>query len=392
MKTDAEQIALQRNRYPQLSDTEFRFMLQQVDGRQRTAQKLPTLAQHEDWWYPPRLSCEQCSGEQAARYKAEIAAAHTLWGASPREELHIVDVTGGFGVDTYFLSQRFGRVDYVEQNEELCRIARHNFARYAPGVRVHCASAETFVPTMPACDMVYIDPARRDRNGGKVFRIEDCTPNLRDLLPALHSKARVLLCKLSPMVDISTALRALQHPEINWDIHIVAVENEVKEVLLMTACNPQPTLTACNLSAHGMPAQRLQCAYPQALHTPCPQYAAAVGAYLYEPHAALLKAGLYNEVAVRWQLAKLAPNTHLYTSDHCCEDFPGRIWRVLNPDCSSRLLKTMPLRKTAVLTRNFPRTPEQLRRQLRLPEGEEVYLIGARVGDKPTLVQAERLA
>lgn len=367
-------------------------MLQQVDGRQRTAQKLPSLAQHEDWWYPRRLSCEQCSGEWTARYKADIAAAHTLWGPSPHGELHIVDLTGGFGADTYFLSRRFGRVDYVEQDEELCRIARHNFARYAPGVQVHCAKAEDFVQAMPVCDMVYIDPARRDRNGGKVFRIEDCTPDLRTLLPALHAKARVLLCKLSPMVDISTALRALQHPETDWDIHVVAVENEVKEVLLMTACKAQPALTACNLSAHGMPAQRLQCDYPQALHTACPQYAVAVEAYLYEPNAALLKAGLYNEVAVRWHLAKLAPNTHLYTSDRYCEDFPGRIWRVLNPDCSSRLLKTMPPQKTAVLTRNYPGTAEQLRRQLRLPQGEEVYLIGARVGAKPTLVRAERLA
>ncbi len=380
---DVEQLALQRSRYPELSDTDFRFMLQQVDGRQRTARKLPTFATLNDWWYPVRLSCEQCSSEATARYKAAIVTAHpTLCGRTP-QEIHAADLTGGYGVDTYFMAQSFGQVEYVERNAELCRIAEHNFSLYAPNIRIHNTTAETYLQDMPPVDVLCLDPARRDKNGGKVFRLEDCEPDITALLPALRTKAKALLFKLSPMLDITAALRAL--PDIAWDTHIVAVDNEVKEVLLVSAETAQSRLIATDLSAHWQ-AGDLHSALAvsrqeeqQAVAT----MAQAIGKYIYEPNAAILKAGLYNYVSAHFGLAKLAPNTHLYTSNSLLPSFPGRIWEVCTPDT--------PPRQCNIVTRNYPLTPDQLKRKLHLRDGGDLYIIAARLGNKPVTVTAKRI-
>lgn len=164
-------------------------MLQQVEGRERTADKLPTFAQIEDWWYPVRLSCEQCLSELAARYKASLVESQKVPSGTPiNVESRMVDLTGGYGVDTYFLSERFAHTDYVEQNEELCKIAEHNFNVRSDNVRctkvsIHNTSAEEFLETAGEYDLIFLDPARRDSHGGKVFRLEDCTPNVVEPAP-----------------------------------------------------------------------------------------------------------------------------------------------------------------------------------------------------------------
>lgn len=377
---DVEQLALQRSRYPDMSDDDFRFMLQQVDGRQRTARKLPAFAALDDWWYPVRLSCEQCSSEATARYKAMLAAAHPLLH---KQSLVCADLTGGYGVDSYFFGQVFRWVDYVERNEELCRIAAHNFGRYAPNIRIHNADAGSYLADMAPCDLLFVDPARRDRNGGKVFRLEDCEPNVVTLLPLLQQKTKVLLFKLSPMLDITAALRALSAAV--WDTCVVAVENEVKEVLLFSAAEAVPRLTAVDLSAQwqaGMPYTSLSVGW-DAERTAVPTMADAVQRYIYEPNAAILKAGLYNYVSAHYGIGKLAPNTHLYTSDRLIADFPGRIWETATPD--------EPLRQCNIVTRNYPLSPEQLKKKLKVRDGGEWYVIAARLGNKPVYVTAKRV-
>ena len=177
-----EELALQRKRFAHLSDEEWRWMLQQVEGRQRTHDKLPTFAQIEDWWYPVRLSCEQCSSEATARYKAAI-----IRQLGKKQDI-LIDLTGGYGVDTYFLSEQTAQAHYVERNEELCRIAQHNFQIANKPIHVHNTSAEDFLAQYSMAGsvssdvkkevVVYLDPARRDAHGGKVFRIEDCEPNV----------------------------------------------------------------------------------------------------------------------------------------------------------------------------------------------------------------------
>lgn len=361
------ELALQRNKYKHLTDDEWRWFLQQEEGRERTADKLPAFAAIKDWWYPVRLSCEQCSSELTARYKASLVGGTKM-----------VDLTAGYGVDTYFLSERFEKADYVEQNEELCRIASHNFAKKP--IQVHHTTAEEFIKTAGQYDLIFADPARRDNYGGKVFKLVDCTPNVVELLPALMEhltpQGRLML-KLSPMLDITQAINALQGTKISWDVHVVAVKNEVKEVLLVSGGNG--AITAIDLAE---PEKEFVFTREEEQNCQMVNGKCENGKWLYEPSAAILKAGAYKLVAQRFGLQKLDVNTHLYASDTLVEHFPGRVWRIVEEQDP---------KQANVLTRNYPLTPEQLKKKYRLKDGGDLYLIGCRVNGKPTLYIAERI-
>lgn len=377
-------LALQRNKYKHLSDAEWHWFLQQIEGRERTADKLPTFASIPDWWYPVRLSCEQCSSELTARYKASLLSPLAL-GEGKEERL--LDLTGGYGVDTYFLSEQFTHTDYVEQNEELCRIAAHNFAlsqkskveRQKLSIAIHNTTAEDFLLSSPCGEagwgLIFLDPARRDSHGSKVFRIEDCTPNVVELLPTLLAHSKRLLIKLSPMLDLTQAVTCLS--QVNWDIHIVAIKNEVKEVLLLSGGTGQ--ITTIDLAQKN---QAFVFTREEEQHCGLDIRDGKLANYLYEPNAAILKAGAYKLVAQRFGLHKLDVNTHLYTSRQFIENFPGRVWRIT---------EKQNLKQANVLTRNYPLTPEQLKKKLHLRDGGTVFVIGCRVAGKPTLLYAERV-
>ena len=377
-------LALQRNKYKHLSDAEWHWFLQQIEGRERTADKLPTFASIPDWWYPVRLSCEQCSSELTARYKASLLSPLAL-GEGKEERL--LDLTGGYGVDTYFLSEQFTHTDYVEQNEELCRIAAHNFAlsqkskveRQKLSIAIHNTTAEDFLLSSPCGEagwgLIFLDPARRDSHGSKVFRIEDCTPNVVELLPTLLAHSKRLLIKLSPMLDLTQAVTCLS--QVNWDIHIVAIKNEVKEVLLLSGGTGQ--ITTIDLAQKD---QAFVFTREEEQHCGLDIRDGKLANYLYEPNAAILKAGAYKLVAQRFGLYKLDVNTHLYTSRQFIENFPGRVWRIT---------EKQNLKQANVLTRNYPLTPEQLKKKLHLRDGGTAFVIGCRVAGKPTLLYAERV-
>ena len=377
-------LALQRNKYKHLSDAEWHWFLQQIEGRERTADKLPTFASIPDWWYPVRLSCEQCSSELTARYKASLLSPLAL-GEGKEERL--LDLTGGYGVDTYFLSEQFSHTDYVEQNEELCRIAAHNFAlsqkskveRQKLSIAIHNTTAEDFLLSSPCGEagwgLIFLDPARRDSHGSKVFRIEDCTPNVEELLPTLLAHSKRLLIKLSPMLDLTQAVTSLS--QVNWDIHIVAIKNEVKEVLLLSGGTGQ--ITTIDLAQKD---QAFVFTREEEQHCGLDIRDGKLANYLYEPNAAILKAGAYKLVAQRFGLHKLDVNTHLYTSRQFIENFPGRVWRIT---------EKQNLKQANVLTRNYPLTPEQLKKKLHLRDGGTAFVIGCRVAGKPTLLYAERV-
>ena len=377
-------LALQRNKYKHLSDAEWHWFLQQIEGRERTADKLPTFASIPDWWYPVRLSCEQCSSELTARYKASLLSPLAL-GEGKEERL--LDLTGGYGVDTYFLSEQFTHTDYVEQNEELCRIAAHNFAlsqkskveRQKLSIAIHTTTAEDFLLSSPCGEagwgLIFLDPARRDSHGSKVFRLEDCTPNVVELLPTLLAHSKRLLIKLSPMLDLTQAVTSLS--QVNWDIHIVAIKNEVKEVLLLSGGTGQ--ITTIDLAQKD---QAFVFTREEEQHCGLDIRDGKLANYLYEPNAAILKAGAYKLVAQRFGLHKLDVNTHLYTSRQFIENFPGRVWRIT---------EKQNLKQANVLTRNYPLTPEQLKKKLHLRDGGTAFVIGCRVAGKPTLLYAERV-
>ena len=390
-------LAFQRKKFPHLTDEEFRFMVQQEEGRARLRDKLPTLVEQADWWFPPRLACEQCSSELTATYKAALIRQHYTHSPSLCREGRggsFIDLTGGYGIDSFYLSAFATEAHYVEQDPELCRIAAHNFARTRPHLQVHNTTAEEFLRTLPDANnenniLIYLDPARRDTHGGKVFRIEDCTPNIIDLLPLLLQKSTVLMIKLSPMLDITAALRSLGE---GWQVHVVAVRNEVKE-LLFVRHSQLSTLTAANY-AHDhwqtltftlQQEQEAQVSYWNPQHTP---------RYLYEPNAAILKAAAFRFVSESFRLAKLAPNTHLYAADHLLSDFPGRVWEVIAPLTSSmlkHLSETLQEQGASILTRNYPLSPDQLRKKLKLRDSATQTIIGVRVADKPTLFWSRRI-
>ena len=377
-------LALQRNKYKHLSDAEWHWFLQQIEGRERTADKLPTFASIPDWWYPVRLSCEQCSSELTARYKASLLSPLAL---GEGKEERFLDLTGGYGVDTYFLSEQFTHTDYVEQNEELCRIAAHNFAlsqkskveRQKLSIAIHNTTAEDFLLSSPCGEagwgLIFLDPARRDSHGSKVFRLEDCTPNVVELLPTLLAHSKHLLIKLSPMLDLTQAVTSLS--QVNWDIHIVAIKNEVKEVLLLSGGTGQ--ITTIDLAQKD---QAFVFTREEEQHCGLDIRDGKLANYLYEPNAAILKAGAYKLVAQRFGLHKLDVNTHLYTSRQFIENFPGRVWRIT---------EKQNLKQANVLTRNYPLTPEQLKKKLHLRDGGTAFVIGCRVAGKPTLLYAERV-
>lgn len=377
-------LALQRNKYKHLSDAEWHWFLQQIEGRERTADKLPTFASIPDWWYPVRLSCEQCSSELTARYKASLLSPLAL---GEGKEERFLDLTGGYGVDTYFLSEQFIHTDYVEQNEELCRIAAHNFAlsqkskveRQKLSIAIHNTTAEDFLLSSPCGEagwgLIFLDPARRDSHGSKVFRLEECTPNVVELLPTLLAHSKRLLIKLSPMLDLTQAVTSLS--QVNWDIHIVAIKNEVKEVLLLSGGTGQ--ITTIDLAQKD---QAFVFTREEEQHCGLDIRDGKLANYLYEPNAAILKAGAYKLVAQRFGLYKLDVNTHLYTSRQFIENFPGRVWRIT---------EKQNLKQANVLTRNYPLTPEQLKKKLHLRDGGTAFVIGCRVAGKPTLLYAERV-
>lgn len=382
-----EELALQRKRYAHLSDEEWRWMLQQVEGRQRTSGKLPTFAQIEDWWYPVRLSCEQCSSEATAQYKAAI-----IRQLGEKHDI-LIDLTGGYGVDTYFLSEQTTQAHYVERNEELCRIAQHNFQIANKPIHVHNTSAEDFLAQYSMAGsvssdvkkevVVYLDPARRDAHGGKVFRIEDCEPNVIKILPSLRAISNTILIKFSPMLDITSALQSLGN---EWDVHVVALHNEVKEIIFVTGNN---RIHAVNILHEGN--DQFSFTRSEEKSALCAM-ADCICEYIYEPNAAIIKAGAFRLVSERYQLHKLDHNTHLYTADQLIEDFPGRVWKVTaQPIKNQRNIAALGIQRAAILTRNYPLTPEQLRKKFKLQESDSYFLIGARIANKPILLLTKRV-
>ena len=385
---DVQQLALQRNRFSQLSDTDFRFFLQQVEGKQRTRDKLPTFAQIEDWWYPVRLSCEQCSSEATARYKAELIG---------HKHDTLIDLTAGYGVDTFFMAEHTQQAHYVERNADLCAIAEHNFLLYRPNIQVHNTTAEEFLSSLPITNsqypianspypishtLIYLDPARRSQSGSKVFRIEDCEPNIIDLLPSLRKHTSHIMIKFSPMLDITAALRILGN---DWDTHIVAVNNEVKEVLFLTGTG---VMHAVNI--RGIQTDRLLFS-PEDEKQAQLTIAIDIQQYIYESNAAIIKAGAFRWVGERYGLQKLDTNTHLYTSSTLLPDFPGRVWEVIDAEIKEPKKQLDTKAKYSILSRNYPLSPEEIRKKYKLKDGDDMYLLAARHQGKPKLILATRI-
>ncbi|MBR1765749.1 MAG: class I SAM-dependent methyltransferase [Bacteroidales bacterium] len=383
---DTARLLLSAARYPSI---DMPLAVQQIEGRRTAREKWPSLPGCEGFLYPPRLNREQASSEATALHKASLYFRQTA--DSNGGTLRIADLTGGMGIDSFALAgwgaeeEMKVEVDYVERDQELCRLAQSNAqALGLTNIRFHCAdSLEWLQRQERRFDLLFVDPARRDKQGRKVAAFEDCQPDIVAHRALLMSKSEKMMVKASPMIDITLGADQLHNVA---DIYIVAVHGECKEVLFL--CGPgggEPSIHCHNLH-HGewqdFVFTRREEAEAQ------PTYASGVGKYLYEPHAALMKAGPFKFLSQVEKVDKLAPNTHLYTSDSFLSHFPGRIFSVVGETTPSRkeVLKWLPDRRAHVVTRNFPMAAAELQKQLGLKEGGDIFVVATTLGREKRLL------
>ena len=376
-RADVRSLALQAKKYPKV---DMAMAVVQIAGRQIAEAKVPTWYRTEGLLYPKHLSMEQCSSEATAIYKAGLVEGETF-----------ADLTGGFGIDCSFLSRKFKKADYVERQAELCELAKHNFPLLGLNIDVHNEDGVEYLKRMQPVDCLFLDPARRDGHGGKTVAISDCEPDVSALEELLVEKARKVVVKLSPMLDLSLALKDLKHV---CEVHIVSTDNECKELLLILQKETASTEVSihCINSLGALNGYRIYQEYAftqeQERTSDCP-LTHEVEAYIYEPNASIMKAGAYRSLTQAYPVKKLHPSSHLYVSPHFIEDFPGRKFQVeAVSGFGKKELKTFlqGMEKANLTIRNFPSSVAELRKRLKLKEGGDDYLFATTLADESKVI------
>ena len=378
LDADIRQLALKGCRD---KDVDIDVAIRQIAGRQTARRKLPSWAALDGILYPPHLNMEQCSSEQTARYKARICSSH------PSSKT-LVDLTGGFGVDFAFMSEAFDEATYVERNSELFAISSANMKILAPKAKCLNEDGLEVLHRLDHVSMIFMDPARRDNHGARTYGISDCTPNVLEIKDELLQKADVVMLKLSPMLDWHKAISDLGEQYIK-EVHIVSVQNECKELLIVMQQQPAepPTVYCVNddsvFSYHPSSISSNHISHHSSL------------IYLYEPNASIMKAGCFAEIEQAFEVSQLAPNSHLFASDQVIADFPGRKFRVtavtsMNKQELKQALKD--IRQANIAIRNFPMSVADLRKRLKLSEGGNDYIFATTLTEgKKVLIICQHL-
>jgi hypothetical protein len=367
-------LTLQSHRYP---GVDMAVAVRQIAARQRIRTKLPEFYKIDRLLYPVQLSLEQCSSEQTAKHKATLVKGKIF-----------IDLTGGFGVDFYYLAQNFEQSIYVEKQEELCKLADHNF-RFLElkDFQVVNQTAIQFISTMPLVDLIYIDPHRRDSTGHKTVQISDCEPDLTQILPDLVSKSKTLMVKLSPMLDLHRAIADLPG---TFQIDIVAVENECKELIFLISSDKVSDKHLKIRCFNYMKNKIIQQFETISLHdSENVYYTLNPLEFLYEPNVALLKSGAFNTIANYYKLQKFNPNTHLYTSAEYISDFPGRVFKVIETLAFNKQVNKYLQQKYTranISVRNFTMSVDELRSKTKLLDGGEWYLFAFKNADNKNIL------
>ena len=426
---DVRQLAFLGSKYPEV---DMPFALDQIRGRKMARVKLPRWASLEGIIYPPHISMEQCSSESTALYKAELAARLLDLPASSsgiemkaENEIEFVDLTGGFGVDFSYIAARLGvKSMYVERQAHLCEAAKENFERLGlknaivkngDGIEVlhsflpkkdDAASADdslgiiydqplSLLKTKLGLKLIFIDPARRDDAGNKVVSLKDCTPDVTVLQEEMLSKADYVIIKLSPMLDWHRAISELSHVR---EVHIISVNNECKELLLVLSARNLGDMEASSADGEVKHAGNLRIyCVNDAQSFVCDELDMESSSvkiapstleemqYLYEPNASLMKAGCFGVLSKRYGARMLSKNSHLFVSMVPIEDFPGRSFRIIaissfNKKELKRYLSG--ITKANIATRNFPLSVAELRKRLKLKDGGETYIFATTLSDE----------
>lgn len=364
---DVRQLALQSSRF---LDVDVPYALRQIEGWQTACRKWPSWAARSGIVYPPRVNMEQSSSEATARYKASVAARVLRQEGVDSSSSAMADLTGGYGVDFSFLSPLFRQALYVERDGQLCQIARHNFGVLGmKNVEVRNGDSIDFLRQMEPVGMLYLDPSRRDSHGGRTYALEDCTPDVVACHDLLLRKARVVLLKVSPMLDWHLAVGRLGSV---GEVHIVGTGGECKELLLVLTRHATSPKVWCVsdgerfcYDADATPSVPAISTFPVA------------GQLLLVPNATIMKAGCFGVLSQAFGITPVDANSHLFVADGWVAGFPGRQFRI---DAVSSFNKKELRAALAgvgsanVAVRNFPMTSEALRRRLRLRDGGPVYL------------------
>jgi len=394
---DVRQLAFLGSKYPEVN---MPFALDQIRGRKMARVKLPRWASLEGIIYPPHISMEQCSSEQTALYKAELAA--RLLGlpvpsSENEKESEFVDLTGGFGVDFSYIASRLGvKSMYVERQAHLCEAAKENFGRLGlKNAIVKNGDGIKVLHSLKDLKLIFIDPARRDDAGNKVVSLKDCTPDVTVLQEEMLSKADDVVIKLSPMLDWHRAVSELSHVR---EVHIISVNNECKELLLVLSARNMGDMEASSADGEVKRAGNLRIyCINDAQSFVCEESDMEASSvkiapstleemqYLYEPNASLMKAGCFGVLSERYDARMLSKNSHLFVSREPIAAFPGRSFRIIAVSSfNKKELKRhlSGITKANIATRNFPLSVAELRKRLKLKDGGETYIFATTLSDE----------
>jgi len=374
LSRDPVAIALEASKYP---DLDVPKLVGQIKARQKLKDKMPHWVANTQVFFPPSLALEQSSSEETAHFKASLVQGK------------IVDLTGGMGLDSYAFAKTGCEVDYVERQADLAKITTYNHQQLNAGrIRHHATDSLTWLKEQKnVFDFIYVDPARRDKAGNKVVLLQDCEPNAIELIPYITEKTS-LLVKTSPLLDIDRAIKELEGVE---KVYVICIKNEVKELLFLKTKNSSedPEISIIELNQENpllFKAKKSSETQSDIKISDCKNY-------LYEPHAGILKGGFFKTVSA--SVTKIAPNTHLYTSEEADTKFPGRAFQVIAEGALDKkwLQEVLPGKKTNISTRNFPINADEIRKKFQLKDGGEFTLFAFRdFSNKNRVVLAKKIS
>jgi 16S rRNA G966 N2-methylase RsmD len=375
ISTDISSLLFKNHYFKDLSIQEI---IEQIEAKKRCERKLKTWYNCNNIYYPNKLNIEQTSSEITAKYKTRIVNGNS-----------IIDLSGGFGVDCFYFSKTIKNVTHCEINKKLSKIAEHNFKQLGAHNVTTIANdgIEYLNNSSNKFDCVYIDPSRRDDHKGKVFLLSDCKPNIIKHLDEIFTKTSKILIKTSPLLDITNIINELNFVK---EIHIIAVKNEVKELLILLEKNYIDLVSVKTNNIINKKEDTFSFCIENRKRDATYSFPKK---YLYEPNAAILKSGGFNHISTLFKINKLHQHSHLYTSDIIIE-FPGRIFNIIEtlPYNKKDLRKRFKNRKINVSTRNFPKKVDLLRNELKLLNGGELYLIfTTNINNKKIAILCEKI-
>ena len=368
INADVSKLALQKNKFP---NTDWTSILKQIAAKQKAKTKLPTWFNCSNIIYPRKISIEQTSSEKTAQYKSKLVSGDKL-----------IDLSGGFGVDDFYFAKKMNTVIHCEINEELSEIVIHNFEQlHINNIQCFAGNSSEILKNLnQKFDWIYIDPSRRNDAKGKVFILKDCLPNVPELLDFYFEFSNNIMIKTAPILDLSAGFLELKNVKA---IHIVALENEVKELLwiLEKDYSKTPNIVTCNLTKDQSEEFAFEFGKSTVTNYSLPKK------YLFEPNAAIMKSGGFDEITSQFEVEKLHQHSHLYTSDSLV-DFPGRIFEIENCfEYNKQNMKSfLENKKANITTRNFPETVENIRKKWKINDGGNLYCFFTTDGNNNKIV------